>query len=68
VKNRLDNPLTSPSDNSPENIKYSLNSIDPSKPINNRQENLLRRCLSMMLPPPPILSKLIVPEIEVKYF
>jgi hypothetical protein len=44
---------------------YSLNSIDPSKTIDNRQQNLLRRCLSMMLPPPPIISKLTVPEIEV---
>ncbi len=68
VKNRLENPLLSPNDNSPEKIKYSLNSIDPSKPIDHRQENLIRRCLSMMLPPPPIVSKLSVPEIEVNQF
>ncbi len=68
VKNRLENPLTSPNDNSPEKLKYSLISIDPSKPIDNRQENLIRRCLSMMLPPPPIISKLTVPDIEVMNF
>ncbi|CAF0813514.1 unnamed protein product [Rotaria sordida] len=65
VKNRLENPLTSPNDNSPEKIKYSLNSIDPSIPIDNRQQDLLRRCVSMMLPPPLILHKLTIPEIEV---
>jgi kinesin family protein 1 len=65
VKNRLENPLLSPNDNSPEKFKYSLISIDQSKPINNRQENLIRQCLSMMLPPPSILSKLTVPDIEV---
>jgi hypothetical protein len=68
VKNRLKNPLSPSDDNSPEKIKYSLISIDPSKPIDNRQENLLRHCLSMMVPPPPIPSKLTVPEIEVKHF
>jgi len=65
VKNRLENPLLSPNDNSPSKFKYSLISIDPLKPIDYRQENLLRQCLSMMLPPPSIISKLTVPEIEV---
>ncbi|CAF0990027.1 unnamed protein product [Adineta steineri] len=65
VKNRLDNPLSSPSDNSPDKLKYSLAFIDPSKAIDDRQQSLLRRCVSMMIPPPPILSKLTVPEIEV---
>ena len=65
VKNRLDNPLSSPNDNSPDKFKYSLITIDPLKPIDHRQENLMRRCLSMMLPPPSIPSRLDVPEIEV---
>ncbi|CAM4814077.1 unnamed protein product [Rotaria magnacalcarata] len=65
VKDRLDNPLSSPNDNSPEKIKYSLISIDPAKPIDNRQQDLLRRCASMMLPPPSVIRKLAIPEIEV---
>ncbi|CAF2408848.1 unnamed protein product [Rotaria sp. Silwood2] len=65
VKDRLENPLSSPNDNSPEKIKYSLNTIDPSKPIDNRQQDLLRRCVSMMLPPPLIIHKLTIPDIEV---
>lgn len=68
MKNRLDNPLTSPSDNSPENMKYSLVPIDPSKPVDRRQENLMRQCLVMMTPPPPILSRLTVPNIEVNEY
>ncbi|CAF0915270.1 unnamed protein product [Adineta ricciae] len=65
VKNRRDNPLTSPSDNSPDQLKYALRPIDPSKTLDIRQQNLVRRCASMMIPPPPIPSKLSVPEIEV---
>ncbi|UJR32870.1 hypothetical protein I4U23_020331 [Adineta vaga] len=65
VKNRLDNPLTSPSDNSPDKLKYALQPIDPSKALDERQQNLVRRCASMMIPPSPILTKLSVPEIEV---
>ena len=65
VKNRRDNPLTSPSDNSPDQLKYALRTIDPSKTLDVRQQCLVRRRASMMIPPPPILSKLSVPEIEV---
>ena len=67
MKNRLENPLTSPTDNSPEKMKYSLITIDPSKPIDYRQETLMRRCLTMLVPPPPIVTRLTVPDIEVNY-
>lgn len=67
MKNRLENPLTSPTDNSPEKIKYSLIAIDPSKPIDYRQENLMRRCLAMLTPPPPVITRLTVPDIEVNF-
>ena len=68
VKNRLENPLSSPNDSSPDKVKYSINHILPSKSIDDRQQDLLRRCLSMMSPPPPIISRLAVPDIEVKHF
>ncbi|CAF5068509.1 unnamed protein product, partial [Rotaria socialis] len=34
-------------------------------PIDNRQQDLLRRCASLMLPPPAIVRKITIPEIEV---
>lgn len=48
-------------------MKYSLIAIDPSKPIDYRQETLMRRCLTMLVPPPPIVTRLTVPDIEVNY-
>ena len=66
VKDRLQNPLSPSEDSSPEKIKSPVVAPRPSKPMDARQEALVRRCASMMLPPPPILSKLNVPEIEVQ--
>lgn len=41
---------------------------DPMKPLSDRQENLLRQCLTWMSPPAPIMSRsATVPEIEVKH-
>ena len=66
VKDRLQNPLSPAEDSSPEKIKSPVAAIPPSKPMDARQEALVRRCASMMIPPPPILSRLNVPEIEVE--
>lgn len=60
MKQRLENPNSSPTDRFIER-----KSIHLSEPFNSRQQDLLRRCVSLMLPPPPIISRQSVPEIEV---
>jgi hypothetical protein len=66
VRDRLENPLTSPTDKSPERIQTPVSPVIPSKPLDQRQEDLVRRCLALMLPPPPMTARMSVPEIEVR--
>jgi hypothetical protein len=60
----LKNPSQSPDEISPEIIKIPSN--DSTLPLDDQQQELLRRCLTMMKPSVPPLSKLTVPETEVK--
>jgi hypothetical protein len=67
VKDRLEHPLSSPNDTSPEKITSSTNIATSTNSLDNRQQDLLRRCLYLMSPPPPVMSRLSVPDIEVEY-
>ncbi|CAF3830630.1 unnamed protein product [Rotaria sordida] len=63
VKDRLKNSTQSSNDISLEKIQTSIN--DSNVSFNDHQQELLRRCLTMMVPSIPAITKLTAPEIEV---